>query len=169
VDGKTFARQLGPDGKSGMFSEGRGNNTRDPMVLRVGGRYYCYYTAYPDKKGAVYCRTTRDFRRWSDSKIVAFGGSAGPIPTRRSAPWSCTTGTRATTISSAPNATARRPDQRLPVEGSAEFRHRRRSVPCDPPAGGAPEIISYQGSDYIAALRPGLDGIQIAKLKWRPK
>ena len=50
VDGKTFARQLGEAGKSGMFSEGAGNNTRDPMVLRVGNRYHIYYTASPTSR-----------------------------------------------------------------------------------------------------------------------
>ena len=39
-DGKTFARRLMPDGKSGMFTEGIGLHTRDPMLLRVGDLFY---------------------------------------------------------------------------------------------------------------------------------
>ena len=31
----------------------------------------------------------------------------------------------------------------------------------------APEIIEYNGDYYIAALNPNLDGIRIAKLKWK--
>jgi len=33
-------------------------------------------------------------------------------------------------------------------------------------AVAAPEIISYEGQDYIAALNPKLDGIRIARLTW---
>jgi hypothetical protein len=77
TDGKTFARVLGPDGKSGIFSEGPGDNTRDPMVLRIGDLFYAYYTAYPNRIGADYVRTSKDLRNWSPSKKVAFGGAAG--------------------------------------------------------------------------------------------
>ena len=80
VDGKTFARQLQPNGKAGMFTEGAGNNTRDVMVIRVGKLYHAYYTAYPDKQGADYVRTSKDLNTWSPSKKVAFGGAAGTGP-----------------------------------------------------------------------------------------
>ena len=33
-----------PNGKSGMFGEEQGSNTRDPMVIKIGSIYYCYYT-----------------------------------------------------------------------------------------------------------------------------
>jgi hypothetical protein len=33
----------------------------------------------------------------------------------------------------------------------------------------APEIIEHDGVTYLAALLPGLNGIQIAKLAWQPK
>ena len=76
-DGKTFARQLGPDGRSGMFGEGPGSNTRDPMVLKIGNLYHCYYTAYPGERGADYVRTSHDLRQWSEAKKVSWGGSPG--------------------------------------------------------------------------------------------
>src|SRR5215471_15509002 len=63
-DGKTFARQLLPDGHSGMFGEGPGANTRDPVVLKIGNLYHCYYTAYPGDRGADYVRTSRDLVHW---------------------------------------------------------------------------------------------------------
>ena len=53
-DGKTFARRPGPRGRSGMFTEGKGNNTRDPMLLNVDGLWHCYYTAFPNRNGAVF-------------------------------------------------------------------------------------------------------------------
>ena len=46
-DGKTFARQLGADGRSGMFNEDWENSTRDAMLLAIGDTYYVYYTAKP--------------------------------------------------------------------------------------------------------------------------
>ena len=76
-DGKTFARQLGADGRSGMFTEGMGNSTRDAMLLAIGDTYYVYYTANPGGTGAVYCRTSTDLQTWSDPLIVSSGGSAG--------------------------------------------------------------------------------------------
>jgi hypothetical protein len=39
---------------------------------------------------------------------------------------------------------------------------------CELPIA-APEIVQVGGQDYIAALLPGLDGIQIAKLGWKPQ
>jgi sucrose-6-phosphate hydrolase SacC (GH32 family) len=79
-DGKSFARHRGPGKCPALFSEGAGANTRDPMVLRISGLYHCYYTAYPNRRGAVYCRTSPDLKTWSDSRRVAFGGSAGTGP-----------------------------------------------------------------------------------------
>ena len=63
-----------------MFTEGPGNNTRDPMVIRVGKLYHAYYTAYPNQQGADYVRTSKDLKTWSASKKVAFGGAAGTGP-----------------------------------------------------------------------------------------
>jgi hypothetical protein len=76
-EGKTFARQLMPDGRSGMFGEGPGANTRDPMVIKIGNLYYCYYTAYPNDHGADYARTSKDMIHWSEAHNVAYGGSQG--------------------------------------------------------------------------------------------
>ena len=80
MDGKTFARQLTPSGISGMFGEGPGANTRDPMVLKIGSLYYCYYTAYPNRQGADYVRTSKDKIHWSEPQKVAYGGSQGNGP-----------------------------------------------------------------------------------------
>ena len=79
-DGKTFARQLMPGGTSGMFTEGVGANTRDPMVLKIHGLYYIYYTAAPGRHGADYVRTSKNLIHWSSSTRVAYGGSSGNGP-----------------------------------------------------------------------------------------
>lgn len=170
VDGKTFARQLQPAGRTAMFGEGPGNNTRDPMVLTIGGRYYCYYTAYPNKQGAVYCRTSRDLRRWSNSKIVAFGGVAGTNPYSAECPFVFYH--RASgfyylfrTQRYGTNAQTSIYRSKHPLNfGVNDDRFLIGTLPI-----AAPEIIEYQGSYYIAALLPNLNGVQIARLKWAAK
>jgi hypothetical protein len=168
TDGKAFTRVRGRDGKTGMFCEAAGANTRDPMVIRIGGLWYCYYTAHPDRKGAVYCRTSRDLRTWGPSRIVAVGGQAGTGPY----------------FAECPHV----------VRGQGGYylfctqrygRHARTSVyrskdpmdfgvnddryfVCTLPVA-APEIIVDHGECYIASLLPSLKGIQIARLRWVPR
>ena len=80
-DGKTFDRQLNRAGTVGLFDEGPGSNTRDPMVLPIGDVLYCYYTAYLGGRGADYCRMSwTNLGDWGPSKLVAFGGQAGTNP-----------------------------------------------------------------------------------------
>ena len=80
-DGKTFDRQLNRAGTVGLFDEGPGSNTRDPMVLPIGDVLYCYYTAYLGGRGADYCRMSwTNLGDWGPSKMVAFGGQAGTNP-----------------------------------------------------------------------------------------
>lgn len=170
TDGKRFERALGEDGRTGMFTEGLGTNTRDAMLLRVGDLWHCYYTAFPNKQGANYCRTSTDLRHWSDSVTVAFGGQAGvgvcdaecpfvaePRPgdyylfkTQRYGPDAQTSVYR----SSDPLCFGINQDDRyfvghLPV--------------C------APELVFHEGQWYMAALNPNLDGIRIIRIEWAPQ
>jgi hypothetical protein len=175
-DGKTFARQLMPDGKVGMFGEGAGNNTRDPMVLKAGNLYYIYYTAYPDGKGAVYVRTSKDLKHWSDARIVASGGSAGSGKYSSECPFvyydkrsgyyyllrNQYYGHNAHT-GQAPQFTVYR--SRNPLDfGKDDDRFKVETMPY-----AAPEIVESEGQTYIAVLRDDLKGIQVAKLKWIAK
>lgn len=169
ADGKTFARQLGPDHKSGLFSEGVGTNTRDVMILRVGQLWHAYYTAFPNRKGAVYARTSPDLKHWSDSKIVAFGGAAGDGPFSAECPFvfylpankryylfrTQRYGVRAQTsvyCSADPLDFGVNSDSRL--MGTMEV--------------AAPEIVPFEGKLYMAYLLPSLKGIQIAPLAFEP-
>jgi len=171
VDGKTFARQLLPNGKSGMFTEGPGSGTRDVMVLRVGNLYHAYYTASVDKLGKDYVRTSRDLRNWSASRIVAAGGTVGSGPSSAECPFV------------------------YYHQGSKYYYLFRTQRYADPPQTyvyasknpmdfgvanddrymvgimlvAAPELIEHEGQLYMAALLPTLKGIRIAKLKWTPK
>jgi hypothetical protein len=169
-DGKTFARQLTRSGVSGMFGEEGGGNTRDPMVLKIGPLYYCYYTAGPNKLGADYVRTSKDMIHWGPSQKVAYGGSPG------SGPWSAecpfvyyhkASGyyylLRNQFYGEKAKFTVYRSKNPLDF-GKDNDRYLVETMPY-----AAPEIVESGGQTYIAVLLPNLKGIQIAKLKFAPK
>jgi hypothetical protein len=165
ADGKTFARQLMSGGKSGMFSEGPDANARDAMVIRIGGKWYCYYTAHPGRKGAVYVRTSRDMKRWSESKMVAHGGSAGTEYWSAECPhvverdgWFYLFRTQRYQNPPKTNVYRSKDPTNFGIDDDSYL------VTSLPVA--APEIIVHQGQQYIASLLPNLQGIRIAKLKW---
>lgn len=168
-DGKTFARQPEAGGKSGMFTEGAGNNTRDPMVIRVGNTWHCYYTAYPNRQGAVYCRTSNDLRTWNDSKVVAFGGQAGTNAFSAECPF---------VVETTPGDFYLFRTQRYGRDAKTSVYHSRDpmnfGINQDEPhlvailPVAAPEILAVEGQHYVAALRPDLKGIHIARLIWEP-
>ena len=78
-DGKTFERVLGGNGQPDLFTEHpeasfTNNTARDPMVIKQGNTYYCYYTSHlsdPVNDGWAFCRTSVNLRDWSESVIVS--------------------------------------------------------------------------------------------------
>ncbi|UCH35751.1 MAG: hypothetical protein JSV65_05205 [Armatimonadota bacterium] len=168
ADGKAFTRRLNADGRAGMFSEGLGNNTRDAMVLPVGEAYHCYYTAFPNQHGAVYCRTSRDLMEWSDSTVVAFGGSAGTAPWSAECPF--VVHHEASGYYYLFRTQRYGPEAQTSVYRSKDPLHfgideDERYLVCRLPIA-APEIIEHEGEYYIASLLPSLKGIQVARLRW---
>ena len=182
-DGKRFTRVVQGDGRVAMFQEAPGANTRDPMVLTIGGVFHLYYTAHPLPEGdttgdpsqglgAVYLRTSRDLVQWSASTRAAAGGEAG---------WG--TGTaespfvhfhRASGYYYLFRTQAYGPDAETRVYRSRDPRYfgiddDRLLVAALPVA--APEIVEHAGETYIAALMPDLKGIRLARLEWlaRPR
>ena len=167
-DGKAFQRRVYPNGKTGMFTEGIGFNTRDPMVIRVGGKWHCYYTAYPDEKGAVYCRTSSDMVSWSESKVVAFGGSAGTGKFSAECPFVIKRGEYYylfRTQHYGENAQTSVYRSKDPLNFGIEDD---KYLVCTLPVA-APEIIQHDGKYYIACLLPSLKGIRIASMNWVKK
>ncbi len=170
MDGKTFARQLGPDGKSGMFAEGIAGQTRDPMVIRIGNLYYAYYTANPGDLGADYVRTSKNLIRWSASQKVASGGTAGTGPFSAECPfvyYHKTSGYYYLFRTQHYGKNAQTSIYRSKDPRNFGINDDRYLVATMPIA--APEIVDYEGQLYIAALLPSLKGIQIAKLRFTPK
>jgi hypothetical protein len=169
TDGKTFTRKLDAAGKSTLF--GNGTNPRDPMVIRVGGLWHCYYTAADaNDKGADYCRTSPDLRTWSEPRVVAKGGQAGDGGSSAECPF---------VVELKPNEFYLFRTQRYGTDAQTSVYFSRDPMDfgvdhdeghfvCRLPVA-APEIILDQGEYYIASLRPDLKGIQIARLKWEKK
>jgi len=167
ADGKTFMRVLDETGKAGLFGEGPGTNTRDPMILSVGPTWHCYYTAYPQQKGAVFARSSNDLKIWGQPRIVNAGGKGGDGSTSAECPHVVERDGffyLFRTERYGPNNIThvyRSPDP-LDFGGVQNAdRHWIASLSV-----AAPEIISHEGQDYIAALNPKLDGIRIARLTW---
>ncbi len=166
-DGKRFDRWLYTGGRPGMFTEGEGVNTRDPMAIRIGDAWHCYYTAYPNKIGAVYCRTSKDLRTWSDSTLVARGGLTGSGPTSSECPHIVRVGGyyylfRTQRYAGPPTTAVYR--SKDPMDFGVD-EHADEKFVCLLEVA-APEIIEHDGTQYIAALLPDIQGIRIAKLAW---
>lgn len=176
-DGKTFTRVIQSNGKTGMFSEGPEVNTRDIMLLLHEGQWYGYYTCHPNKQGMDCVRITKDFRTWTDSTVVAFGGQATTGPWSAECPHVVKRDNgfylfRTQNYGSPEKGDIRR---RGPAKTSIYFSTDATlfGINQDPKyflgtlPVAAPEIILHEGRYYIAALNEGaLDGIRIAKLKW---
>jgi arabinan endo-1,5-alpha-L-arabinosidase len=171
-DGKTFARQLLPNGTSGMFGEGPGRNTRDPMIIRVGDHWNLYYAASdaPGGHGVIFARTSTDLLHWSEPTKVSFGGSAGDSPGSAECPWVYFD--QASGFYYLLRNQIYGPHARFTVYRSKDpmdFGRNDDSHLVETMPYAAPEIIQSEGQLYLAVLLPGLDGIQLAKLKFAPR
>ena len=180
-DGKTFQRRPLPDGKVGMFTDGFG--TRDPMTIRIKGIFYTYYSANPGTvfaaddatpsnraalklaRNADFVRTSTDLLHWSEPKKVAEGGEAGMGRYTAECPFVYYHKPSGhyylfRTQHYGMNAETRVYRSKDPTDfGINDDRYLVETLPV-----AAPEIIEAHGQLYIAALLPGLKGIQIAKL-----
>jgi acetyl esterase/lipase len=168
-DGKQFRRRLNRSGTAGLFDEQPDSNTRDPMILPIGDRVYCYYTAFPGGKGAVYCRWSRgDLGDWGASRMVAFGGRAGTNPFSAECPhvvfldgYYYMFRTQRYGQDAQTSVYRSQDPLNFGIEDD-------RCFVCTLPVA-APEIIQHSGEWFIATLNPNLDGIRIARLRWSPQ
>lgn len=166
ADGKAFERRLNSDGKAVVFGNKSGN-TRDPMLLRIGETWHCYYTVNPGNKGGVYCRTSKDLREWSEEKLVARGGKSGDGPYSAECPFVVEVDpgqfylfrTQFYGKNALTHLYFSRDPLNFGVDDNASFYVS--SLPI-----AAPEIAKVDGQYFIAALLPSLKGIQIARLNF---
>ena len=167
-DGKQFTRVVQPNGKTGVFGEGAGLNARDPMLIKIGDLWHCYYTAHTAEHGYDFCRTTAELTsyKWSHSSVVAYGGRAGDYRWSAECP-------HVVELSQGHYYLLR--TQRYGRDAQSSVYHSTnplnfgidddKGFVCTLPVA-APEIILHKGQYYIASLMPSLKGIHIAKLKW---
>lgn len=166
TDGERFERVVGPNGRTGLFSEGKGANTRDAMVLPDGDRLLVYYTAHPGDRGAVYVRTTRDLVTFDAPRIVARGGRAGTGPFSAECPFVVRHPTGLFVLfrtqrygPEAQTSVYASPD---PLDfGVDDDRYLVTTLPL-----AAPEIVEEAGETFLVALRNDLRGIRAWRLGW---
>ncbi len=166
VDGKTFTKAL-ERGMTGLFGEGPMAHARDPMLIQIGPRWYCYYSAHPRGAHGIWLRTTTDFTQWSESQCVMTGGQAGDAWWNFECPhvvrhlgWfylfhtqNYAAGKQQTSVYCSADPTW------FGVDDDSNFLGH---LPI-----AAPELIYHDHQWYIAALTSDLDGIRIAPLAWK--
>ncbi|QGY47218.1 hypothetical protein GM418_27205 [Maribellus comscasis] len=183
TDGKNFTRVLGGNGQPNLFSEEHKNvahstfnssHARDPMVLKIGNTYYCYYTSHMESvnDGWAYCRTSLNLKDWSESVVVSHtppfkGNSPSSSDECPFVVYLQEYGVyylfvtqiygkdSQTTVYASTN----------PMYFGIDDDH---NIICTLPVA-APEILKYQGQWYIASTTPDLQKISLAKLKWETK
>jgi len=169
-DGKIFTRHRNADGNPQLRFPGtidRLRNTRDPMVIRNGSKWLCYYTAHPNNRGADYARTSENLVDWSAERVVAAGGRTGSGSFSAECPF-VVEPVRGHFYLFRTQAYGK--DAQTTVyhsEDSLDFgidKDEQSYVITLPVA--APEIIPYKGEWFIAALLPSLKGIQISRMEW---
>ena len=175
-DGKSFDRILGSDNKPALFTSSQYGRARDPMVLKIKGTYYCYYMANEitddgsdHPKSAIFCRTSKDLRTWSDEIVVSRGGSAMKLTDWYGGDTECPFVVmyngkyilfRNQVYGQKSMNTQYCSDNPLDF-GIDNDNYLAGHLPY-----AAPEIIKAGDQYYIFALKPGLDGIMAAKIKF---
>lgn len=167
TDGKLFRRVLQGLGRvAGMFDESPHANTRDPMIIKIGDVYHCYYVATLNDVGGVYCRTSTNLNDWSDSTLVSRGGHVVTEWWHAECPFVASVDGYyylflTKNYKGVPETNVFR--SRDPMDFGIESDEDTwiGSLPV-----AAPELIQHEGQWYVAALRPELDGIRIARLTW---
>lgn len=179
-DGKKFTRVIQENRRTGMFTEGPDAHTRDVMLLRHDDLWYAYYTGRTEGSGKVWVRKTSDFKNWSTSEIVSFGGQSGTGTGSSECPHVVKIGANGFYLFK--TQTYGRYDREkddLRNRGAPQTSVYHSNNPMmfginqdedyfiDHLTVAAPEIVHYEGQYYIFALKTGaLDGIRCSKLKW---
>lgn len=139
-------------------------------MLPVGALFYAYYTAFPERRGSVFCRISADLDHWSHSIRVAYGGQAGTSPYS----------------AECPHVVLHEPSGRYYLFRTQSYGEKARTSVYrseNPLAFGidddrtfvgllpvaAPEVVLDGKETYIASLLPSLKGIRVARMAWVPQ
>jgi len=165
-DGKRFEKQLVAHEMAGLFGEGPTAMARDPMLIQVGSRWYCYYSAHPRRGHGIWLRTSTDLVNFSESKLVMTGGQAGENWYNFECPHVVHVDGYFYLFHTQNYAPGK---QQTSVYRSADPNyfgiHDDSNFVCHLPVA-APEIVIHEGEYYLAALNENLDGIRITQLRW---
>lgn len=164
-NGKDFKKHL-RNQVAGLFGEGPTALARDPMLKKIGPRWYCYYSAHPDGQHGVWLRTSTDLVHFTEPRLVMSGGQAGDDWWNFECPhvvrvggWFYLFHTQSYAPGHQQTSVYRSADPTyFGINDDSNF------VGHLPVA--APELIYHNDAWYLAALTPDLDGIRIAKLRW---
>lgn len=165
ADGKSFEKEL-VNGMAGLFGEGPQGHARDPMLLKIGPRWYCYYSAHPGGRHGVWLRTSTDLTDFNEPRRVMTGGQAGDEWWNFECPhvvrvggWFYLFHTQSYEPGKQQTSVYRSADPTwFGIDDDT-------NLVCHLPIA-APELIEHEGQWYLAALNENLDGIRIARLKW---
>ncbi len=164
-DGRTFERHLIND-MAGLFGEGPQALARDPMLLRVGPRWHCYYSAHPNGRHGIWLRTSDNLIDWSESRLVMTGGQAGGNWWNFECPHVVHIGGAFYLFHTQQYAPGRQQTSVYRSTDPTWFGIDDDSNFVTHLEVAAPEIIRHEGRWYLAALNPDLDGIRVTTLDW---
>jgi len=166
-DGRTFARRRDDRGYSRVF-QGPGE-ARDPMVIRIGDYYHCYYTGHDPCQQSpckIYCRTSADLARWSDYVAVNWGGSGGDGPYSAECPFVVALDNLYYLFRTSryrPPAQAHVYCSEDPLDfGRGDDSHKVAELRL-----AATEVVLDGGRYYVSTVEDLQGGIQLARLDWR--
>lgn len=165
-DGRAWTRHRDERGYSRVFV-GPGE-ARDPMILRVGDLYHCYYTGHDTGRPApckIFVRTSTDLLHWFDYREVSWGGSGGegrwsaecPFVVERDGWYYLFRTSRYS-----PPALTHVYASRDPLDfGPGTDVQKVATLQV-----AAPEVVTVDGSYYISSVEDLQGGIQVSRLEW---
>jgi hypothetical protein len=165
LDGYDFFRHKSEDGYSQIF---HGLGARDPMVIKVGNQFLCYYSVNISHSDVIALRTSFDLVNWSDYTVISSGRNFAPPP--HSDNLECPFVVfldgyfylfRSSRYEPPINHVFRSKD---PMNFGIDNNEKKITTL----AAAAPEIVQVGKQFYISTVADVKGGIQIARLRWEP-
>jgi hypothetical protein len=170
-DGKTFSRLLDTNGQGGLGAKDNMISARDPHGMVIGDKFFLYFAGIFPDGGKIMCRVSDNLRNWGDPVIANCGGSAGSGTSDAECPFVVYSEGdrlfylfRTHTRKEGKGYETSVYCSRNPLDfGVDSDQFKIASLPFE-----AVRLIRHDGQSYIAALKPDLTGMMMAKLKWAP-